>query len=188
MSGASTVLVVDDEETIRAMLRRVLEKGGFTVTAVGTVREALALISQSRFDVLISDLNVGHPADGFVVVSAMRRTQPGTLTFILTGYPAFETALEAMRQHVNDYLIEGTPIKELVEKIKTGLVQGQPRRHLHKTKRVPDVIEENKDVVIAHWLQQVMANDDLRRVELSDADRIDHVPGLLDEAITHARN
>jgi DNA-binding NtrC family response regulator len=188
MSGASTVLVVDDEETIRAMLRRVLEKEGFTVTAVGTVPEALALISQSRFDVLISDLNIGHPADGFVVVSAMRRTHPDTLTFILTGYPAFETALEAMRQHVNDYLIKGTPIKELVEKIKTGLVQGQPQRHLHKTKRVPDVIEENKDVVIAHWLQQVMANDDLRRVELAGADRVDHVPGLLGEAITHARN
>jgi hypothetical protein len=50
------------------------------------------------------------------------------------------------------------------------------------------VIEENKGVVIAHWLQQVMANDDLRRVKLSDADRIDHVPGLLDQAITHARN
>jgi ActR/RegA family two-component response regulator len=188
MSGASTVLVVDDEETMRAMLRRVLENEGFTVTGVGTVPEALALISQSRFDVLISDLNIGHPADGFVVVSAMRRTHPDALTFILTGYPAFETALEAMRQHVNDYLIKGTPIKELVEKIKTGLVQGQPRRHPHKTKRVPDVIEENKDAVIAHWLQQVMANDDLRRVELSDADRIDHVPGLLDEAITHARN
>jgi CheY-like chemotaxis protein len=63
MSGASTVLVVDDEETIRAMLRRVLENEGFTVTAVGTVPEALALISQSRFDVLISDLNIRHPAD-----------------------------------------------------------------------------------------------------------------------------
>jgi ActR/RegA family two-component response regulator len=188
MSVGSTVLVVDDQETIRAMLRRALESEGFTVTAVGTVPEALALISQSRFDVLISDLNMGHPADGFVVVSAMRRTHPDTLTFILTGYPAFETALEAIRQHVNDYLIKGTPIKELVEKIKTGLVQGQPRRHPHKTKRVPDVIEENKDAVIAHWLQQVMANDDLRRVELSDADRIDHVPGLLDEAITHARD
>ena len=188
MSVASTVLVVDDDETIRAMLRRALESEGFTVTAVGTLPEALALISQSRFDVLISDLNMGHPADGFVVVSAMRRTHPDTLTFVLTGYPAFEAALEAIRLHVNDYLIKGTPIKELVEKIKTGLVQGQPRRHPHKTKRVPDVIEENKDAVIAHWLQQVMANDDLRRVELSDADRIDHVPGLLDEAITHARD
>jgi ActR/RegA family two-component response regulator len=188
MSGASTVLVVEDEETMRAMLRRVLENEGFTVTAVGTVPEALALISQSRFDVLISDLNIGHPADGFVVVGAMRRTYPDALTFILTGYPGFETALEAVRQHINDYLVKGTPVQELVEKIKTGLVRDQPGRHLHKTKRVPDVIEENKDVVIAHWLQQVMANDDLRRVELSDADRIDHVPGLLDEAITHARN
>jgi DNA-binding NtrC family response regulator len=188
MSGASTLLVVDDEETIRAMLRRVLENEGFTVTAVGTFPEALALISQSRFDVLISDLNIGHPADGFVVVSAMRRTHPDALTFILTGYPAFETALEAMRQRVNDYLIKGTPIRELVEKIK--LVWSRVSRGVAytKTKRVPEVIEENKDVVIAHWLQQVMANDDLRRVELSDAHRSDHVPGLLDKAITHARH
>jgi DNA-binding NtrC family response regulator len=185
MSGASTVLVVDDEETIRAMLRRVRENNGFTVTAVGTVPEAVALISQSRFDVLISDLNIGHPADGFVVVSAMRRTHPDTLTFILTpDTPHSKPLSKPVRQHVNDYLIEGTPIKELVEKIKTGLVQGQLRRHLHKTKRVPDVIEESKDVLIAHWLQQVIANDDLRRSRTVRGRQ----NRSLTEAITQARN
>jgi len=176
MSGASTVLVVDDEETISAMLRRVLENEGFTVTAVETVREALALISQSRFDVLISDLNIGHPAAGFVVVSAMRRTHPDALTLFLTGYPAIRNRSRShapARQRLSD---QGHTNQGTCREIKTGLVQGQPRRHLHKTKRAPDVIEENKDVVIAHWLQQVMANDDPRRVELSEADRIDHVP------------
>ena len=92
------VLVVDDEENIRSVLQQVLEKEGFKVTTVGTVTDALALISHLHFDVLISDLNIGHPGDGFVVVSAMRRTQPDALTFILTGYPAFDTALEALRQ------------------------------------------------------------------------------------------
>jgi DNA-binding NtrC family response regulator len=68
----------------------VLESEGFTVTTVGSVPEALNQITKCRFDVLISDLNVGHAADGFVVVSAMRRMHPETLTFILTGYPGFE--------------------------------------------------------------------------------------------------
>jgi two-component system, NtrC family, response regulator PilR len=81
------VLIVDDQESIRSMLQLVLEKEGFTVTTVGTVAEALTLIPQLQFDILISDLNIGHPADGFVVVSAMRRTQPDASTFILTGYP-----------------------------------------------------------------------------------------------------
>ena len=187
MSAVARVLVVDDEENIRTMLRMVLESENFAVETAGTVADALAQITQGDFDVLISDLNIRHPADGFVVVSAMRRTHPKTLTFLLTGYPEFESALEALRQHVNDYLIKGTPIEELIGKIKAGLAAGQPARPPQKTKRVPAVIEEDKDKVIAEWLRRVNANDELRMVELSEEERKDHVPGLLEEAIAHAR-
>jgi DNA-binding response OmpR family regulator len=182
------VLVVDDEENIRSVLQQVLEKEGFNVTTVGTVTDALALISHLHFDVLISDLNIGHPGDGFVVVSAMRRTQPDTLNFILTGYPAFDTALEALRQHVNDYLIKGTPTKELVERMKTGLTNGQPAKRTANNKRVPDIIEVNRDLVINQWLERVGTHAELMRVSLSDADRKDHVPALLDAAVAHARD
>jgi CheY-like chemotaxis protein len=48
MSGASTVLVVDDEETMRAMLRRVLGNEGFTVTTVGTVPEAPRMVNDAH--------------------------------------------------------------------------------------------------------------------------------------------
>ena len=53
-------------------------------------------------------------------------------------------------------------------------------------KRVPDVIEENKDWVIDHWLKRVEANAELISVSLSDAERRDHVPDLLDEAVALA--
>jgi DNA-binding NtrC family response regulator len=76
------------------------------VTAVSTVNEALDSIASSEFDVLISDLNFDHPADGFIVVSAMRRTQPKCVTLILTGLQGSETALEALRNYVDDYLIK----------------------------------------------------------------------------------
>src|SRR2546428_567626 len=96
------ILFVDDEPSIRLMLPAILENKGFRVTTAATVPEALAIISAEPFDVLISDLNIGEPADGFTVVSAMRRTQPKCVNFILTGYPAFETALQAIRKHVED--------------------------------------------------------------------------------------
>jgi len=168
------------------MLRLVLESEGFAVTAVGSVPQALAEIAEHRFDVLVSDLNLGHPADGFVVVSAMRRTHPDTLTFILTGYPAFESALEALRQHVHDYLIKGTPVEDLIEKIKSGLASGPPTTSLPTSLRVPEVVERNKDWIVAEWLQRVGADSETRSIPLSDADRKDHVPGLLEEAINHA--
>lgn len=181
------ILVVDDEAAIRTMLQKVLEFEGFEVTTAGTVAEALALISQFRFDVLISDLNMGHPADGFVVVSAMRRTNPETLTFILTGYPDFDSALEALRQNVNDYLVKATPVEELIGKIRTGLATGNPRNDPAKTKRVPDIVESDRDWIVEQWLERVKGNSELMRVRLGEAERKDHVPALLDEAIGHAR-
>jgi DNA-binding response OmpR family regulator len=90
-----------------------------------------------------------------------------------------------LRQHVNDYLIKGTPAKELVERIKTRLANGQPVKRPANTKRVPDAIEANKDWVIDQWLQRVKTHAELMRVR-SDADRKDHVPALLDAAVAHA--
>lgn len=53
-------------------------------------------------------------------------------------------------------------------------------------KRVPDVIEEHKDELIRQWLERVNQNPELMRVSLSEAERKDHVPDLLDEALAHA--
>lgn len=71
----------------------------------------LALITAEKYDVLISDLNIGHPGDGFTVVSAMRRTQPEAVTLILTGYPAFESVLRAIREQVDDFLTKPTDVQ-----------------------------------------------------------------------------
>ena len=83
------VLFVDDEPSIRLTLPQILQQQGFDVTAVATVSEAIQAINAKTFEVLIADLNVGEPGDGFTVVSAMRRTQPDCVNLILTGYPAF---------------------------------------------------------------------------------------------------
>ena len=187
MPDQPTILLVDDEESVRLTLAPLLEREGFQVTAAATVPEALARISESAFDVLIADLNIGHPADGYVVVSAMRRTHPRCLNFILTGYPDFVTALEAIRQHVNDYMVKPTPIEELVDKIRSALAGRPLGQQPAPTKRVPDVIEESKGSLLAAWLTKVNATPELTTVTLSEADRTDHVPGLLNEAIARAR-
>src|SRR5437868_9746999 len=98
------VLFVDDEPTIRLTLPKILEMHEFEVKTAATVGEALKLIQSEEFDVLLSDLNIGEQSDGFTVVSAMRRVQPEALTIILTGYPAFESALQAIREQVDDYI------------------------------------------------------------------------------------
>jgi DNA-binding NtrC family response regulator len=117
------LLFVDDEPGIRLTMSEVLRQHGFSVTAVCTLNEALDEIASAQFDVLISDLNLARPADGFIVVSAMRSTQPKCVTLILTGYPGFETALEALQNQVDDYLIKPVDVPTLVSLIEKKLKQ-----------------------------------------------------------------
>src|SRR4051812_20302121 len=117
MGAVVKILFVDDEPAIRTSLPAILRMHGFDVFAAASVSEALQAISSQTFDVLISDLNIGSPGDGFTVVSAMRRVQPDCATLILTGYPAFETALQAIRSQVDDYLIKPAGVDKLVAAI-----------------------------------------------------------------------
>ena len=115
------ILFVDDEAGIRNTLKPILEQHGFEVTAAATVPEALEHMNHAKFDVLLSDLNIGQPGDGFTVVSAMRRVQPQAATFILTGYPDFDTALQAIRSQVDDYLLKPTDVPTLIHTIESRL-------------------------------------------------------------------
>jgi DNA-binding NtrC family response regulator len=111
------VLFVDDEPGIRITMPQILRRHGLSVRAVGTVNHALAEITSSQFDVLLSDLNIGQPGDGLTVVSAMRRTQPNCVTLILTGYPMFDAEQEAIRSQVDGCLTKPDQIPMLMSLI-----------------------------------------------------------------------
>ena len=171
------VLFVDDERAIRLTLPAILEQHGFDVVVAGSVPEALEIINHQSFDVLLTDLNIGSPADGFILVSAMRRIQPSAATFILTGYPDFQTALEAIRKQVDDYFTKPADIPTLVSTLKEKV--HRPRCSEPPCKRVSTVISEKSDEIIERWLQEVSADDRWNSISLSKEERIDRLPLLL---------
>jgi DNA-binding NtrC family response regulator len=177
MAEPTRILFVDDEPGIRATLPAILGQFGFEVTAAATVSEALRYVATEKFDVLVADLNIGQPGDGFTVVSAMRRTQPGAVTFILTGYPAFESALEAIRQQVDDYLIKPADIHSMVEKIKLKLADQV------QTKKLPEILEESKREIVQRWLAAARQDDLIASANLSDVELTEHLPVVIDEVI-----
>jgi DNA-binding NtrC family response regulator len=177
------ILFVDDEPGIRTTLPAILTQFGFNITAAATVPEALNLIATQQFDVLISDLNIGEPGDGFTVVSAMRRTQPEAITFILTGYPAFETALQAIRQQVDDYLVKPADIETLVRNIQEKLETPRSGLHRIEVKRLSELLGENKARIIHRWLAAAKEDRQITAVPLSETELTDHLPAILDEIV-----
>lgn len=108
------ILVVDDEAGIRLTLPLILGKYGFEVTSAATVADAVKEIEAHQFDALLSDLNLPRPNEGFDVIRAMRRHQPGCVNFVLTGYPGDASAEAAIEQHVAHYFTKPVDMTELV--------------------------------------------------------------------------
>jgi DNA-binding response OmpR family regulator len=177
------VLFVDDEPNIRLTLPAILQMHGFEVTTTASVAEALQAMQNDRFDVLLADLNIGQPGDGFTVVSAMRRTQPEALTFILTGFPAFETALEAIRAQVDDYLVKPANINQLVQKIEEKLNNNSERKSSRATKprQLSALLREHKDEIVARWLEHVTVAPEFASVSLQERERVANLPSMVQE-------
>ncbi|ABF43291.1 response regulator receiver protein [Candidatus Koribacter versatilis Ellin345] len=176
------ILFVDDEASIRLTLPAILQMHGFDVRTEGSVTDALTAINEDRFEVLIADLNIGMPGDGFTVVSAMRRTQPEAVTIILTGYPAFETALEAIRSQVDDYAVKPANIEDLVQVIEDKLRHREPHRPMPK-KPVATILRESSGDIVHDFVDEMRKLKEVAALELDDQELIDSVPMLVGELI-----
>jgi DNA-binding response OmpR family regulator len=172
------ILFVDDEPVIRLSVTEILKLHGYDVTSAATVSEAIQEISQKDFDVLISDLNIGSPGDGFTVVSAMRRTRPNCVTLILTGFPAFETALQAIRGQVDDYLIKPAGAEKLVAAIDKHLRTRRPHL-LVPLKRLSCILHENAAEIASKILQSERRILQLPRIHLSEQECQDNAKAFI---------
>jgi DNA-binding response OmpR family regulator len=108
-TATKDVLFVDDEPGIRVTLSVILQKRGFRVQTAATNQ-----IQSSRFDVLVCDLSISKPDDGYEVVDAMRLANPQAVILILTGYPSVENALEGIERKVDGYLVKPADVEKLI--------------------------------------------------------------------------
>ncbi len=175
------VLFVDDEPTIRLTLPKILEMHEFEVKAAANVQDALTLMQHEKFDVLLSDLNIGAPSDGFTVVSAMRRVQPEAVTIIITGYPAFESALQAIREQVDDYISKPANVDDLIQTIKEK-VKNRTRHVLEPLRHTSNVLRNNRDQIIEKYVAG-MRRGSFPVDGLNEDEVRNNVPKILDEVI-----
>jgi DNA-binding response OmpR family regulator len=177
------ILLVDDNDQVRTTLEEVLRKSEFRVTAAAGVGEALRLINEEIFDVLLCDLHMPGAGDGFTVVSAMRHTNPEAVTLVFTGYPALEEAMNAILLQADEILVKPLAPATLVELIREKLKKdrGRPAR---ATECVAKILQREAMKTIADWLKRVEREPELTSVALSAEQRTGHLSKLLQE-LTH---
>jgi len=180
------ILLVDDDDVIRAVLKQVLEMNNFTVSTAANVAEAIHLIDTESFDVLVSDLHMPGAGDGFTVISAMRHKHPNAITMLFTGYPDLKEAMDAILLQADEILVKPMPVPEMVGLIRERLANRKTKRPTN-TERVASILERDAGATIARWLDSVKTDEELARVKLSDEERTGHLPQLLRELVHRLR-
>jgi len=181
------VLVVDDDETIRASLSLILELEGFEVATAASVNDALRLIGSNVFDVLLSDLHMPGAGDGLTVVSAMRHSNPAAVTIILSGFPEMKEAAAAILLQADEILVKPMAPMVLIHTIRERLERGTATRS-SPAENVATILEQATKSTIEDWLLRVELEPVIISVRLSVEDRCAHLPQLFRDLVFRLRN
>ncbi|MBD3348152.1 MAG: diguanylate cyclase [Candidatus Eisenbacteria bacterium] len=106
------ILVVDDEEIMRAFLQEVLSDEGYAVDLAVSGRDAIDKMGERQYEIIITDI-VMPELDGLSVVAAAKKLSYDVDVVVMTGYASMETAVESMKLGATDYITKPFNIDQI---------------------------------------------------------------------------
>jgi len=128
----NTILIVDDEESLRLTLRLRLSAQGFNVLLAEDGEAGLEMLKNNNVDLVLLDINMPK-MDGMEALRHMSEEFPDVDVMMLTGFADFSTAIECLKKGAKDYLVKPIEITELVSRVRSSLRARTSERALKET-------------------------------------------------------
>jgi DNA-binding response OmpR family regulator len=122
----SNILVVDDEPVARQSLSDILRLEGYSVTSVPNGQSAVEQVRTHPVDLIVVDLRMPG-MDGLEVVQVVNQISPDTEVILLTAHGSTETAIQALRLRIHDYLLKPALPTQILASVKKGLARRMAR-------------------------------------------------------------
>lgn len=122
MLQGARILVVDDEKAMRLSLSEIFVLRGAQVTAAADGREAIELLNQRDFDLMMLDLKMPGMS-GMQVLEVAQKVRPGTVVILLTAHATLDSAISALRRGAFDYLLKPCEPRTLIAGVERGLAK-----------------------------------------------------------------
>jgi two-component system response regulator HydG len=164
----ASVLVVDDERSIRVTVGMLLRGEGLTVREADGVPAAMTLLEQEPFDLVITDLRLGNLEGGLEVLRAVKRKAPDTEVVFLTAFGSIASAVEAVKLGAFDYLSKPFEPDDLVLVVRNAM---ERRALVREVERLRATLEEEMGLsrLVARGPAMKRVLDLVRRVAPSEA-------------------
>lgn len=142
MPELGRVLIADDEENFREVIRDFLREEGFACECVADATHALAELRAHEYDLLVADIKMPGNEE-LELIEQIAGVIEGLPVILVTGYPALNTAIKSTRLSVVGYLLKPVPLEEFLALVKQGILRYQTfRRFGQARKRLEDMQQE----------------------------------------------
>lgn len=158
------ILIVDDEKSMREMLKILFEKEGFQVETAENGKNALNLISDNLYDIVISDIRM-EEISGIELLREIKNNNYPPQVILMTAYASTETAIEALKLGAVDYIIKPFNVNELLFRVNSALEKKllfeenvELKAELSKGEGFQGIIGNNREMVEIYSLIQRIAH------------------------------
>jgi DNA-binding response OmpR family regulator len=141
----ANILVADDELIERQTLTDILRLEGYHVSAVANGEAAVDFIRLNPVDLIVLDLRMPGMS-GLDVIKVINRISPDVEIILLTAHGSIESAIDALRSQVHDYLLKPASPTQIIESVSRGLVR-RTKKLREKERQQTDVSKEENAVV-----------------------------------------
>ncbi|MDD5205964.1 MAG: sigma-54 dependent transcriptional regulator, partial [Desulfobacterales bacterium] len=127
MSGKNkhSILVVDDERSMREFLEILLSREGYEVTLASSGENAFEILEQKKFDLVVTDIKM-KDIDGLEVLKKTKELSPESIVVIISAFATAETAVQAMKEGAYDYIPKPFKVREFKIILKEALESRRP--------------------------------------------------------------
>jgi DNA-binding NtrC family response regulator len=152
MENDVKILIVDDERVALRNLEHVMKKEGYDVTATESGQNALKLLEDQRFDVVLTDLKM-EKVDGMQILKKSQDLYPDSEIIMITGYATLESAVDAMKKGAFHYVakpfkldVVRNVVKEAIEKVMLKRENKQLRDQIENYQGKVKIITQDSNI------------------------------------------
>jgi DNA-binding response OmpR family regulator len=141
----SNILIVDDEPVARQSLTDILKLEGYSVTSLPNGQAAVEYVRTHPVDLMVVDMRMPGMS-GLEVVQVVNQVSPETEVIMLTAYGSTDTAIQALRLRIHDYLLKPASPAQILQSVKKGLARRSTKLRIKSgsvdTVETDDAIQE----------------------------------------------
>ncbi len=187
------ILIAEDERAFRVLLSEELQEENRIVKAASDGLEALDLLKEEEFDILITDLKMPKMG-GIELLKEAKKIRPDLLVIVITGYASLETAILALKEGAYDYIRKPFSLEELKVSVNNActriLLERENKRLLEDLKkayqRLKEVVAPEKKDGSLSLLDELERLARLRKEGFLDEEEFEAVKQILIERVNYA--